>query len=171
MAMRFAPVAVLLVATAAGCSVDAGAQTPQGAGARAVSAAAPPGTPSCATTSAEFRNDGDYANVVYRDGLRFIASEPVSDVAFGAVVGTVRCTISGSMTPADYEGRDGDATYVHAGHPLYQVAGRSPSEAVGGYLKGPRYAEGHAYIFVTEQEYRERSAGRCDVPLTRPCTS
>lgn len=77
------------------------------------------------------------------------------------MVGTVRRTIYGSLTPADYEGRDGDATHVRAGDALHQIAERPPSEAVGAYL------EGQAYIFVTEQEFRERSAGRCDVPLTR----
>lgn len=157
------PIAVAL----AGCS--AGGTTGPTAAAVDSESDRATATESCATAAAETQNQGDYLNVVYRNGVTYIAGDATTDADFGAVVGRVRCTITGSFTPADYEGRDGDATYIQAGDALHQVGNRPPSEAFGAYLKGPRYDEGNAYIFVSEQEYRERSAGRCDVPLTQAC--
>jgi hypothetical protein len=80
-------------------------------------------------------------------------------------VGRVKCTISGSSTPSDYQPRDGDATYVQAGGALHQVAERPTSEALGAYVGS------QAYIFVTLPELRARNEGRCAVPLTQACPS
>jgi hypothetical protein len=158
-------VLALVLFLALGCSTAVGSDAARSAGQEDEGPS--PATRSCAATAADVPNSGDYLNVVYREGDTFIAGDATSESDFGAVVGRVRCTITGSFTPADYEGQDGDATYIRAGDPLHQVGDRPPSEAVGAYLKGPRYPDGNAYIFVTEQEYRERSAGRCNVPLTQ----
>jgi hypothetical protein len=167
MGMRaFSGWSFVLVMLAAGCSADGAA----GSAAPPTDRASEPPrrTASCAATEASPQpgpNSPDFSNIVYWDGVRFIASEGTNDDAFGAVVGRVKCTISGSSTPADYELRDGDATYVRAGDALHQVADRPTSEALGAYVGG------QAYIFVTVPELRARNVGRCTVPLTEACPS
>jgi hypothetical protein len=74
----------------------------------------------------------DYVNFVKLNGITYTADRPVvgrtlGDGALGPVQATVRCSLRDKMDPTRQEPQDGDAAYLEAGSPLYQVDGYRPS--------------------------------------------
>jgi hypothetical protein len=74
----------------------------------------------------------DYVNFVKLNGITYTADRPVvgrtlGDGDLGPVQATVRCSLRDKMDPKRQEPQDGDAAYLEAGSPLYQVRGYRPS--------------------------------------------
>jgi hypothetical protein len=74
----------------------------------------------------------DYVNFVKLNGITYTADRPVvgrrvGDGDLGPVHATVRCSLGEKMDPKGQEPQDGDAAYLEAGSPLYQVRGYRPS--------------------------------------------
>jgi hypothetical protein len=70
----------------------------------------------------------DYANFVKLNGITYTADRPVvgrtpGDGDLGPVQARVRCSLRDKMDPLRGEPQDGDAAYLEAGSPLYQVRG------------------------------------------------
>ena len=103
-----------------------------------------PGGPSCDSTST-IRPYGsvDYRHFLRHDGRMYEARLPnPGAVLVGEPLGTVRCMLSDSRTPLQYEPRDGDSGFVGAGTPYYAVQGRPVDEAIGAVWQGePRVFE------------------------------
>ena len=96
------------------------------------------GTPSCGSSSRTSPfGSVDYRHFLRHDGRMYDAELPNAGAVFvGPPLGTVRCTLSGSLTPYRYESRDGDAGFVEAGTPYFAVEGRPVTEAVGAVWDG-----------------------------------
>jgi hypothetical protein len=74
----------------------------------------------------------DYVNFVKLNGITYTADRPVvgrplGDGDLGPVHATVRCSLRDKMDPTRQEPQDGDAAYLEAGSPLYQVRGYRPT--------------------------------------------
>jgi hypothetical protein len=74
----------------------------------------------------------DYVNFVKLNGITYSADRPVvgrtlGDGDLGPVHARVRCSLRDKMDPKRREPQDGDAAYLEAGTPLYQVRGYRPS--------------------------------------------
>jgi hypothetical protein len=74
----------------------------------------------------------DYVNFVKLNGITYTADRPVvgrtlGEGDLGPVQATVRCSLRDKMDPTRQEPQDGDAAYLEAGSPLYQVDGYRPS--------------------------------------------
>jgi hypothetical protein len=74
----------------------------------------------------------DYVNFVKLNGITYTADRPVvgrtlGDGDLGPVYATVRCSLREKMDPKRGEPQDGDAAYLEAGSPLYQVRGYRPT--------------------------------------------
>jgi len=93
---------------------------------------APPvsGGPGCRTL---VRQDAaDYVNFVKLNGIIYTADRPVvgrtlGDGDLGPVHATVRCSLREKMDPKRGGPQDGDAAYLDAGSPLYNVRGYRPT--------------------------------------------
>ena len=67
----------------------------------------------------------DYPDWVrVRGQLLFLGDKAPTGTQLGPVLLRVRCALGFSGTSMDYEPRDGDATFLPAGTPLYSVPGR-----------------------------------------------
>jgi hypothetical protein len=95
-----------------------------------VTAPAVSGGPGCGRL---VRHDAvDYLNFVKLDGITYTADRPVvgrmlADGDLGPVHATVRCSLRDKVDPTRQEPQDGDAAYLDAGSPLYQVRGYRPA--------------------------------------------
>jgi hypothetical protein len=74
----------------------------------------------------------DYANFVKLNGITYTADRPVvgrtpGDGDLGPVQARVRCSLRDKMDPLRGEPQDGDAAYLEAGSPLYQMRGYRPT--------------------------------------------
>jgi hypothetical protein len=74
----------------------------------------------------------DYRNFVKLNGITYTADRPVvgrtlREGDLGPVHTRVRCSLREKMDPTRGELQDGDAAYLEAGSPLYQVRGYRPS--------------------------------------------
>ncbi len=74
----------------------------------------------------------DYVNFVKLNGITYTADRPVvgrtlRDGGLGPVHATVRCSLRDKMDPKRRGPEDGDAAYLAAGSPLYQVRGYRPT--------------------------------------------
>ena len=74
----------------------------------------------------------DYLNFVKLNGITYTADRPVvgrtlGDGDLGPVHARVRCSLRDRMDPERGEPQDGDAAYLEAGSPLYQVRGYQPT--------------------------------------------
>jgi hypothetical protein len=74
----------------------------------------------------------DYVNFVKLNGITYTADRPLvgrtlGDGDLGPVHARVRCSLREKMDPARGGLQDGDAAYLEAGSPLYQVGGYRPS--------------------------------------------
>ena len=74
----------------------------------------------------------DYRNFVKLNGITYTADRPVvgrtlDDGDLGPVHARVRCSLREKMDPTRGEPQDGDAAYLEAGSPLYQVRGYRPT--------------------------------------------
>ena len=78
------------------------------------------------------QDTADYANFVKLNGITYTADGPMvgrtlGDGDLGPVHDRVRCSLRDKMDPTRGEPQDGDAAYLDAGSPLYQVRGYRPS--------------------------------------------
>lgn len=95
------------------------------------------GTPSCGDTAAvQVSGTADYLHFLEHAGRRYVSDGPSDGVVLGQQVGTVRCTLSGSLTPFRYEPEDGDAAFVETGEAVWAVEGRPVEDAVGAVWDG-----------------------------------
>jgi hypothetical protein len=74
----------------------------------------------------------DYANFVKLNQITYTADRPVvgrtlREGDLGPVHATVRCSLREKLDPTRQEPQDGDAAYLDAGSPLYQVRGYRPT--------------------------------------------
>ena len=74
----------------------------------------------------------DYVNFVKLNGITYTADRPVvgrtlGEGDLGPVYATVRCSLRDKMDPKRRGPQDGDAAYLEAGSPLYQVRGYRPA--------------------------------------------
>jgi len=74
----------------------------------------------------------DYRNFVKLNQITYTADRPVvgrtlDDGDLGPVQARVRCSLREKMDPTRGEPQDGDAAYLEAGSPLYQVRGYRPT--------------------------------------------
>jgi hypothetical protein len=74
----------------------------------------------------------DYSNFVKLNGITYTTDRPavgrtLREGDLGQVHATVRCSLREKMDPTQGELQDGDAAYLEAGSPLYQVRGYRPS--------------------------------------------
>jgi hypothetical protein len=74
----------------------------------------------------------DYLNFVKLNGITYTADRPVvgrmlGEGDLGPMHATVRCSLWEKMDPKRQGPQDGDAAYLEAGSPLYQVLGYRPS--------------------------------------------
>jgi hypothetical protein len=74
----------------------------------------------------------DYVNFVKLDGITYTADRPavgrpLRDADLGPVHATVRCSLRDKMDPTRAGPQDGDAAYLEAGSPLYEVRGYRPT--------------------------------------------
>lgn len=74
----------------------------------------------------------DYVNFVKLDGITYTADRPevgraLGDGDLGPVHATVRCSLRDKMDPTGGGPQDGDAAYLEAGSPLYEVRGYRPA--------------------------------------------
>jgi hypothetical protein len=74
----------------------------------------------------------DYVNFVKLNGITYTADRPVvgrtlGEGDLGPVHATVRCSLREKMDPKRQDLQDGDAPYLDAGSPLYQVRGYRPT--------------------------------------------
>jgi hypothetical protein len=74
----------------------------------------------------------DYLNFVKLNGITYTADRPavgrmLREGDLGPVQTTVRCSLREKMDPTRQEPLDGDAAYLDAGSPLYQVRGYQPT--------------------------------------------
>jgi hypothetical protein len=74
----------------------------------------------------------DYVNFVKLNQITYTADRPVvgrtlGEGDLGPVHATVRCSLRDKLDPTRGEPQDGDAAYLEAGSPLYQVDGYRPS--------------------------------------------
>ena len=74
----------------------------------------------------------DYVNFVKLNGITYTADRPVvgrtlRDGDLGPVHATVRCSLREKMDPNRADPQDGDAAYLDAGTPVYQVRGYRPT--------------------------------------------
>jgi hypothetical protein len=74
----------------------------------------------------------DYLNFVKLNGITYTTDRPVvgrtlREGDLGPVYATVRCSLREKLDPTRGELQDGDAAYLDAGSPLYQVRGYRPS--------------------------------------------
>lgn len=95
-----------------------------------VTASAPSGGPGCRKLVQQ--GAIDYVNFVKLDGITYIADQPVvgrmlGDGDLGPVYATVRCSLRDKMDPERRGPQDGDAAYLDAGTPVYEVRGYRPT--------------------------------------------
>jgi hypothetical protein len=100
----------------------------------------------------------DYVNFVKLDGITYTADRPVvgrtlRDGDLGPVHAKVRCSLRDKTDPTRGEPQDGDAAYLEAGSPLYQVRGYRPT-----FRLAARH-DGRLVIFEADTNPRAR-AGR-----------
>jgi hypothetical protein len=100
----------------------------------------------------------DYVNFVKLNRITYTADRPVvgrplGDGDLGPVHATVRCSLRDKMDPTRQEPQDGDAAYLEAGSPLYQVRGYRPS------FRLAARQDGQLVIFEADTNPRAR-AGR-----------
>jgi hypothetical protein len=74
----------------------------------------------------------DYVNFVKLNGITYTADRPVlgrplRDSDLGPVYATVRCSLRDKLDPKRRGPQDGDAAYLDAGSPLYQLHGYRPT--------------------------------------------
>jgi len=100
----------------------------------------------------------DYVNFVKLNGITYTADRPVvgrtlrhSDL--GPVHATVLCSLREKMDPKRQEPQDGDAAYLDAGSPLYQVRGYRPT------FRLAARQDGRLVVFEADTNPRAR-AGR-----------
>jgi hypothetical protein len=101
-----------------------------GGGCDLVSAPTVSGGPGCRKLVPQ--GAADYINFVKLNGITYTADRPVvgrtlGDGGLGPVHATVRCSLRDKMDPKRGGPQDGDAAYLEAGSPLYQVRGYRPS--------------------------------------------
>jgi hypothetical protein len=100
----------------------------------------------------------DYLNFVKLNGITYSADRPVvgrtlGDGDLGPVHDRVRCLLRDKMDPTRQEPQDGDAAYLEAGSPLYQVRGYRPTFRVAARQ------DGRLVLFEADTNPRAR-AGR-----------
>jgi hypothetical protein len=100
----------------------------------------------------------DDANFVKLDGTTYTADRPMvgralGDGDLGPVHARVRCSLRDKMDPSRKEPQDGDAAYLEAGSPLYQVHGYRPT------FRLAARQDGRLVIFEADTNPRAR-AGR-----------
>src|SRR4029453_7887903 len=83
----------------------------------------------------------DYRNFVKLNGITYTADRPVvgrtlDDGDLGPVHTRVRCSLRKKMAPTRGELQDGDAAYLEAGSPLYQVRGYRPTFRLAAHQDG-----------------------------------
>jgi len=83
----------------------------------------------------------DYVNFVKLNGITYTADRPVVGRMLGAgdlgpVYARVRCSLREKMDPTRGEPQDGDAAYLEAGSPLYQVGGYRPTFRLAAHQDG-----------------------------------
>ena len=95
------------------------------------------GTRSCGTASivSPF-GSVDYAHFIRHAGRTYVSQGPTTGAVLDAPLGTIRCTLSESLTPFRYEPVDGDAGFVDAGSTYSAVSGRPVDEAIGAVWDG-----------------------------------
>jgi hypothetical protein len=95
------------------------------------------GSRSCANEAIVFPSpSADYIHFIRHRGKMYVNSGPTPGPVLGAPLGTVRCALSGSLTPFRYEPVDGDAGFVEEGATYSTVRGRPAEEAIGAIWNG-----------------------------------
>ena len=97
----------------------------------------------------------DYLNFVKLNGITYTADRPVvgrtlGDGDLGPVHARVRCSLRDKMDPERGEPQDGDAAYLEAGSPLYQVRGYQPT------FRLAARQDGRLVIFEADTNLRAR---------------
>lgn len=72
----------------------------------------------------------DYVDALHFDGRTYqsLDTAPVSPAELGASVGHVSHTLAGTTNDPSYRLKDGDATFVPTGSPIYAVKGAQPGQ-------------------------------------------
>lgn len=82
----------------------------------------------------------DWVNFVQVGSSRYVAGLGASPVLhesdLGPVYAHVRFKVSGNVCDPNYRVKDGDAAFLEPGTPIYQVAGRRPSEELAARFNG-----------------------------------
>ncbi len=96
-----------------------------------------PGSPSsCQTTQIDWVNFIKVGSTQYLAGLR--RPTPVLQEAdLGPVSARVKSKVSGNICDPNSQPKDGDAAFLDAGTPIYQVTGQPPAGELAAHFNGP----------------------------------
>lgn len=94
----------------------------------------PGSTPAC---SAQI----DWVNFVEVGSTQYVAGlgaspDALQESDLGPVYAHVKFKVSGNVCDPNYRVKDGDAAFLEPGTPIYQVAGRPPSEELAARFNG-----------------------------------
>lgn len=81
----------------------------------------------------------DWVNVIHMRGITYMVSSPnptLTSADLGPVFGTTTFKVDGNIHDPQYHLKDGDATYLPAGTPVYTVKGHPSSVQLAAYVNG-----------------------------------
>jgi hypothetical protein len=82
----------------------------------------------------------DWVNFVQVGSTQYVAGpespSAIQESDLGPVYAHVKFKVSGNVCDTNYRPKDGDAAFLDAGTPIYQVSGHAPSEELAARFNG-----------------------------------